>query len=129
MIENHIEGILQELLTSPVVSSFKVIRQEIAENEGFIRIKCLLSDGGVVEFAEYIEIRSEEVSIETYSYHWQDLKGNLIRRWDNVRHHKEVSTYPHHLHLVTEEVLESMSMNLKKVLREIEDTLPTLQNT
>jgi len=57
MIENHIEGILQELLTSPVVSS-----------------------------------------------------------------------YPHHLHLETSEVIESIPMNLKKVLRKIEDALPTLQN-
>jgi len=73
-----------------------------------------------MEFAEYLEIRSEEVFIEIYSYHWQDLKGNLIRRWDNVRHHKEVATYPHHLHLETGEVIESIPMNLKKVLREIE---------
>ena len=126
MIENHIEGTLQELLTSPVVSSFKVIRQEIAENEGFIRIKCLLSDGGIMEFAEYLEIHSEEVSIETYSYHWQDLKGNLIRRWDNVRHNKEVSTYPHHLHLENSEVIKSIPMNLKKALREIEGALSIL---
>jgi len=36
------------------------------------------------------------------------------------------STYPHHLHLETSEVIKSIPMNLKKALREIEGALSIL---
>ncbi len=33
-----------------------------------------------------------------YSFHWQDADGELICRWDNVRHHMDLPNAPHHLH-------------------------------
>lgn len=53
-------------------------------------------------------------------YHWQDAKGNVINRWDNVGHHKELNTFPFHVHLPTGEVSGTISMTLNKVLKEIE---------
>jgi len=63
------------------------------------------------------------VHIETYSYHWQTASGRLVKRWDNVAHHKEVDTFPHHLHLSDGKVTKSLPMILKKVLLDIEKTL------
>ena len=34
-----------------------------------------------------------------YSYHWQNMHGILIARWDNAPHWSDVSTFPHHLHI------------------------------
>ncbi len=31
-------------------------------------------------------------------YLWQDGTGQLLKRWDNVAHHLEISTHPHHIH-------------------------------
>ncbi|MDT8402898.1 MAG: DUF6516 family protein, partial [Bacteroidales bacterium] len=33
-----------------------------------------------------------------YKYHWQTENGELIERWDNVPHHREIDTFPHHKH-------------------------------
>ena len=51
-----------------------------------------------------------------YSYHL--VKGNKIMRWDNVPHHKEITTYPYHKH-EDEKVKVSREMNIDIVLDEI----------
>jgi hypothetical protein len=33
-----------------------------------------------------------------YSFQWQDVHGNLIIRWDNAYHWKDIETFPHHRH-------------------------------
>ncbi len=38
MIQAYFDEILQSLIVSPVVSFFKVLRHEIRDEEGFIRI-------------------------------------------------------------------------------------------
>lgn len=47
MIQEHLEGIIQELSTNPVVFSFKVIKQEVGEDEGSIIRKEVRSVGGL----------------------------------------------------------------------------------
>ena len=124
MMEDYFNDIVESLVVSLAVSSFYILRKELAEEDGYIRIKCNLTNGDILEFAEYIVVRKNKASIETYSYHWQDKAGGLLKRWDNVAHHKEVKTFPHHLHLPVEKVVGSTDMNLKKVLTEIEKSLP-----
>ena len=124
MIEPYLEGIYQELFLSRVVTSFKVFRRETGDEDGYVRIRCSLLNGQILEFAEYFIARKRKIHIETYSYHWQDVDGNLIKRWDNVPHHKEVDTFPHHLHLSDGRIISSQPATLKKVLLDIEKTIP-----
>ncbi len=123
MIGAYLEEILQELFVNAAVSSFRIIRQEISDEEGYVRVKCVLSNGDTLEFSEYVELKGTGVHIVTYNYHWQTAKGPLVQRWDNVEHHRKVKTFPHHLHLSDEKVVDSGPMNLKKVLHEIEKQL------
>lgn len=51
-----------------------------------------------------------------YSYHWQDANGNIISRWDNSPHHREISTFPHHKHLPNS-VVDSKERTIKDVLK------------
>jgi len=120
MIEAYFEEMLLDLFISAAVSSFRVLRRETSDEEGYIRIKCFLSNGDTLEFSEYVELKGNGVHIVTYTYHWQTAKGPLVTRWDNVEHHKKVKTFPHHLHLSDDTVLDSSPMNLKKVLYYIE---------
>lgn len=39
-----------------------------------------------------------EVPKRKYSYHWMNKNEDLLIRWDNSEHWKEMDTYPHHLH-------------------------------
>jgi hypothetical protein len=45
MVEKYIEGIIQDLSVSGAVSSFNVIRVEVGDEQGYVRIKCKLSNG------------------------------------------------------------------------------------
>ncbi|GBD96751.1 MAG TPA: hypothetical protein ENG83_07415 [Nitrospirae bacterium] len=123
MLEEYLDGILQELLVSPAVSSFKVLRQEAGDESGFIRIKCILPNGDILEFALYLIVHKNKIHIETYSFHRQTSDGELVKRWDNVAHHKEIKTFPHHIHLSDGKVVDSGPMTLGKVLMDIEKTI------
>jgi hypothetical protein len=113
---------IQDLSVSHAVASFQVLRIEIGDEDGYVRIRCDLSNGDIFEFAEYIIQYKEVINAETYSYHWQSADGKLIKRWDNVPHYKNVDTFPDHIHL-PDKVINSSALSLKKILTEIEKTL------
>ena len=85
MLENYLDGIVQDIVVSSVVSSFKVLKREVGEEDGYIRIKCNLSHGDILEFAEYIRVIKNMIHLEMYSFHWQSADGKLVKRWDNVK--------------------------------------------
>jgi len=64
---------------------------------GLLRYKLTL-DGGLLEMFELFQIVEEKVKNLKYSFHLQDKRGNLLKRWDNAEHHPEISTSPHHVH-------------------------------
>jgi len=64
MIEEHIESMIQELLVSRVVSSFKTFKRVEGDEDGYVRIKCSLSNGDILEFAEFFRIQKTKVLIE-----------------------------------------------------------------
>lgn len=122
MIEAYFNGIFETISLSFAISSFNVIKLRIAEDEGFIRVRCSLMNGDILEFAEYMTIFQREPKILSYSYHWQTSDGTLVKRWDNVPHHPELNSFPDHLHQPGS-VESSPPMNFQKVLSEIENNL------
>ncbi len=127
MVENYIEDIIRDLSVSSAVASFSVLKIEVGDEQGYVRIKCKLSNGDIFEFAEYVIIRKSKIYVETYTFHWQTTDGKLRKRWDNVPHYKDLDTFPNHLHL-PEKIVASPSMTLKKILADIEKTLPFNDN-
>jgi hypothetical protein len=68
------------------------------EREGpLYRFTAVVSftDGSKLRIKEY---RFKDLS-RKYAYHWEDKAGNLIMRWDNAEHWKNLPTFPHHKHL------------------------------
>ncbi|MDY7032491.1 MAG: DUF6516 family protein [Thermodesulfobacteriota bacterium] len=45
-----------------------------------------------------------------YAYHWQNKEGNLLIRWDNAGHWKDISTFPHHKHVEKVENVEDSNV-------------------
>ena len=73
---------------------------------------------------EYIVVQEGSITRVAYSYHWQNKGGTLKMRWDNVAHHRDVPTFPHHIHLESEgNVIPSHAPELDQVLAEIEAKL------
>jgi hypothetical protein len=86
-----------------------------------LRIKYRLQKAQRLEFAEYVQMQAGAVVVITYNYQWQDAHGVLIKRWDNVPHHKELNSFPHHLHVSERQAISSSPITLQKVLTVIEE--------
>ncbi len=73
----------------------------------------------------YLMIRDYQfVSERKYSFHWQDKNDNLITRWDNAEHWKDVETFPHHLH-TKDGVFPSKDVSLEEIMDHIFNILIT----
>ena len=118
----------RQLLASPAVMRFVILRQRARDADGFIRIRIELSDGGLLEVSEYwVETVEEDMTLQEYSYHWQAVNGQLMQRWDNAAHFPDLPGAPQHVHQADGLVVgASEKPALYQVLHEIERRiLPT----
>lgn len=81
---------------------------------GIISGSITFKDGSVFHFKDVLLGKSRQ-----YRFHYMDERNNLICRWDTAPHHKELKTFPYHVHLA-DGVKESRPVKLIDVLDEIE---------
>jgi len=81
---------------------------------GMIGGNIIFKDGSVLHFKEVI-LGGER----HYRYHYMNDEDTLICRWDTAPHHKEVSSFPFHIHL-PHGVAESEEIDLIFALNKIE---------
>lgn len=82
----------------------------VSDEMGIIMGKLVFIDKSVLEFMELVSKKEAE-----YRFHYMDNNNHLICRWDSAPHHKEISTFPYHLH-TKKEIKESKKMNFTDVL-------------
>lgn len=112
----------ERLLTDPLIANFHIVRERATAADGHIRARLTLSDGSLLEFSEYMQARSNrQIAVVTYSYHWGDAAGNLMRRWDNTPHFPALPNFPHHMHAgpAEDNVQAGQPLNIFSVLAEI----------
>jgi hypothetical protein len=120
-IVDHLDAMERLFLLSPVVRSFQVREREERLQEGFIRVRAVLSNGDTLEAFEFVVASPNAVQTQTYRIHWQWADGQLKRRWDNAPHYPNISTFPHHVHVGPSDHVESSEdMNLAKALALVE---------
>ncbi len=102
---DYLSWIKALIVVSPQVMQWQTVREEAQGDVGLFRYRLRLSDGGLLEMLEYFRIVEGHVNVTKYSFHWQDDEGKLLRRWDNARHHSEVATHPHHVHVGADDVV------------------------
>jgi hypothetical protein len=116
-VRAYLDDVERAFLLSPVVRSLQVREREERLQEGFIRLRAVLSNGDLLEAFEFVVATPDALQTLTYRIHWQQEDGQLKRRWDNAPHHKEVLTFPHHVHVGLAEHIESSEpMTILKVL-------------
>jgi hypothetical protein len=119
LIEQYFQSLLELLVSLPYVVSPDINLEKRGELVGFIRGEVEFSDGSTLFFRELIDLRLPLQKV-MYAYHYQTAEGKFIFRYDNTAHHKAVSTFPYHKHLMGGEVTSSDIPSLEKILREIE---------
>ncbi|MDP1544642.1 MAG: DUF6516 family protein [Anaerolineales bacterium] len=114
---------LDLLAALPFVESSNVNLEKRGDLAGFIRGEVEFRDGSsLLFFRELMDLRSPLQKV-MYAYHYQKADGELIFRYDNTAHHRSISTFPVHKHLMGGDVISSEVPSLEQVLREIEDIL------
>jgi hypothetical protein len=125
-VSAHLDDVEQAFLLSPVVRSLQVREREERLHEGFIRLRAVLSNGDLLEAFEFVVAILDALQTVTYRIHWQQGDGRLKRRWDNAPHHKEVPTFPQHVHVGLDDHVESSEpMTILKVLALVEGEIHT----
>jgi len=123
LIEGYFQAILDLLAGLPFVESSDVNLEKRGDLIGFVRGEVEFRDGSsLLFFRELIDMRLPMQKV-MYAYHYQKADGTLIFRYDNTAHHKSVSTFPHHKHLMGRKVTSSDAPSLEQVLREIEEII------
>lgn len=116
-VADYLDAMERLFLLSPVVRSFQVREREERLQEGFIRVRAVLSNGDILEAFEFVVASPNAVQMQTYRIHWQLADGQLKRRWDNAPHYPNISTFPHHVHVGPSDHVESSEdMNIAKAL-------------
>ena len=87
------------LVASHIIVEYTILAELIRKYDGYLRIRAKLSNGGLLEYAEFLELGSDgQVSDLKYSFHWQNTEHKMVQRWDNAKHHPELRHAPHHIH-------------------------------
>src|SRR5215813_1608112 len=116
-VRGYLDEVEQAFLLSPVVRAVQVREREERLQEGSIRLRAVLSNGDLLEAFAFVVVTPEALQTLTSRIHWQQGDGRLRRRWDNAPHHKEVPTFPHHVHIgLADHVESSEPMTILKVL-------------
>jgi hypothetical protein len=114
-VQLYFDSIQSLFLRNPLIVSFKILRERIADVEGFIEIDAILINRYRFTFFEYFSSIS---GVLKYRYQLlNEYNVNLVR-WDNAPHHPELSTYPHHIHL-SNKVQESSVITIRSVLDQL----------
>ena len=98
IISQYFNEIEKYLLQSEVVNSYEIIRKDISDFDGKIRIQLSLKNKNFADLFEYVIYEEKHIKVKKYHFHWQDNENKLQRRWDNAPHHIELNNYPHHVH-------------------------------
>lgn len=82
-----------------------------------IKIRAEVPDGSILYVTEL-----HTPDFQKYSYHWQGESGQLLVRWDNSPHWKNMKTFPNHKH-VGESVSPSHRVDIDDVISTLREYL------
>ncbi|OQX99060.1 MAG: hypothetical protein B6I24_03625 [Bacteroidetes bacterium 4572_128] len=69
-----------------------------------------------------VKIISKKAIKIKYKYHYMANDNTMIFRYDNVKHHHNISTFPHHKHIPSK-IVPSEEPDLVIILSEINNML------
>lgn len=119
MIEDYFLQVETLLRAAGIVQSSRITYDKRSTYVGYVRGEIYFLDASCLHLREYV---STERGIDryVYAYNCQHPDGRLIFRYDNTRHYRALSTFPHHKHLANDaDVVPASAPDLTAVLDEI----------
>jgi Family of unknown function (DUF6516) len=120
LIESYFQSFLLRISSSAIVQARQITLDARTSSLGFVRGTIIFSDESQLHIRELVETEPATIRI-AYSYHYQQLSGDFIFRYDNTPHFPHLPTHPHHKHVGSEQtVIAAEPPDLNSVLDEIE---------
>jgi len=102
MLPNHLSKYIEsvELAIRKLEGAYVERYEEeiLTVNRVNLRIRIRFQTGYLLELNEAIISQKNQIIHIGYRYHFQDIKNNVVLRYDNTPHFQELDTYPHHKH-------------------------------
>lgn len=89
-----------------IIRDFQVRKFNRLQNAHELVMELALKDDSKLAIKDYLFLDGNR----KYAYHWQNKEGNLLIRWDNAGHWKDISTFPHHKHVEKVENVEDSNV-------------------
>lgn len=115
MISGYFRDFQLRLEDTKIIADKNIDLREFSATEGMLSGRLLFVHGSMLEFMEYLK---EETRLK-YRFHLINKEGDMVFRYDNAPHHRDISSFPHHKHLPGN-VSESNEKSIMDVLDEIE---------
>jgi hypothetical protein len=122
MIDDYFENLEKTILDFKcIMKSYSIFKKAYNEKLGYIKGDIVFVNNSQLCF---IEVKNTELNPKNkYRYHYMDKGNGLIFRYDNAYHHKELKTFPHHKHNISDRPSESHEPELYDILIEIQKTI------
>jgi hypothetical protein len=119
MIQRYLDNIEKVIGSHPAILS-STLQKQIGPDSKTIYLKGLITfvDLSVLELSIFAISFSNRVVPDKYRFQYMDKKSHIVFRYDNAPHHRELSTFPHHKHLI-DKVVPSEMPALADILDEI----------
>ena len=116
MIEAYFSQIEAILCEFPTIRSYTLRKKVYNIKQGFISGSIVFENEYMLDF---VEVKDAESSAKLkYRYQYMNQHHEVVFRYDNAPHHRQLKTFPHHKHL-PQDIEESGEPNLFDVLLEI----------
>ena len=104
----------------------RYIEEILTPERANLRLRIRFNSGRLLEINEAVMVVEHQLTWLDYRYHCQDENNQLLFRYDSTPHFPDLSTFPHHKHLL-EEVIASEKPDITQVLQEASQQLPGFQ--
>jgi len=108
-----VRGVVSLLKQSKIFSDIEVLEFIDEDSVQLLKIKATVKDGSILFVTEL-----HAANYQKYSYPWQKENGDVLIRWDNAPHFKEMKTFPYHKH-ENNGIFPSHRISVAEVIQEI----------
>ncbi len=117
IIDDYFISIERIIANSDIVVRQQTEKKKIDSEFGIFK-GLLYFEKGRLEFIEVVRIVARKVQKIKYKYHYMASDNSMIFRYDNVKHHTNISTFPHHKH-IQDKIISSSEPDFITILSEI----------
>jgi len=119
VIRKFITEIEKSINSSSIVLSSNIQKYfGPGEETAYLKGHITIIDSSILEIAIFAIESRGSLSIDKYRLHYMNNAGQMLFRYDNSPHHREIDTYPHHKHKL-DKIVSSKMPTLKEILSEI----------